>query len=487
MRRTIRQSVLMTAAALGVMSCGGGGGDSQLAGIDRLGVSSGSISGFGSIFVNGVEWNTNGAAITVDGSPGFESDLRIGQVVKVRGRRSADGTTGTADSVEFDNSVAGPIASRDLAAGSFVVLGQTVRVSADTEFDDSIPAGADGQRDLNDLAVDDVVEVSGYRDADDAIRATRVELRGGAGGLFQVKGTVSSLDASTFQIGSLVVNYASATLDDFGGDTLSNGDVVEVKGTFAANVFTATVVEREDVEGSESGDDREVEGYITRFVSPTDFDVAGIKVTTNSRTDYEGGTAADLALNVKVEVEGEVNAAGVLVADEIEIRVQPEDADVEIEGDIDAVNAAAGTVTLQGLDIIIKVNAVTRLKDESSAGLENFSLANLVTGDHIEVRAAEDGSTPSVENDVIATRLERRDARNEVSLEGAIQDENPPEFTVLGVRVVTDFADFYDDDDNSITAGEFFSAVGPGDVVKAKTDALGVSANILTADEVEIE
>ena len=66
-----------------VVACGGGGGGS-FAGIDRLGVTSGTITGFGSIFVNGVEYETgNGTTYLVDDSEGAETDLRVGQVVTI--------------------------------------------------------------------------------------------------------------------------------------------------------------------------------------------------------------------------------------------------------------------------------------------------------------------------------------------------------------------------------------------------------------------
>ena len=452
-------------------------------------MSSGAITGFGSIFVNGVEWETNSnTTITVDDNPGSESDLNVGQVVTVRGTLDAAGTSGTADAVEFDNSVEGPIVSISLASGSFDVLGQTVFVSADTGFDDSNPDIVnDGQRQLNDLQVGDVVEVSGYRDAVVAVQATYVEVRGGAGD-FEAMGIVTNLTASTFRIGTLTVSYTPQVLEGFGSDTLSDGDVVEVKGSsFAAGVLAATVVEREDDLSGESGEDSEVEGYITRFASPTDFEVAGVKVTTHSGTDFEGGTSTDLALDLKVEVEGEVNTVGVLVADKVQIRVQPEDADVELEGDVASVSVANGTLTLQGMDIIlVKVNAATLVEDESDADVEGFSLADVVVGDHVEIRGADDASMPS-DTDVIATRLERRNDNNEVKLQGAIQDVLEPDLTILGVTVRTDSAAFRDPEDNPISAGTFFSTVDVGDVVKAKTDALGVGANILTAEEVQLE
>ncbi len=472
------RTLVIAAIACGVVACGGGGGGGgSTAGIDRLGISSGTITGFGSIFVNGVEWRTSGAGISVDDGPGTEADLRLGQVVTVRGTLDANGAGGRAESIDFDNEVEGPIASIDAAAASFVVLGQVVLTSPDTVFDDSIVGGFAG------LAVGDEVEVSGYRDAAGAIRATRVEQHD-AGDDFEVKGVVSGLDpvAKTFLLGSLVVNYAGAVLEDFGSDTLGNGDFVEVEGDFAGGVLVADKVEREDDISGDAGDESEVEGYITRFVSLADFDVAGVRVTTNAGTEFEGGTAADLALDLKVEVEGEFNAAGVLVADEVEIRVQPDDADVEIAGAVTALQA--GGFAIQGVQV--KVTPTTLWKDDSNAALPTFSLADLRLGDYVEIRGAEDGSAAA--NDVIATRVERDDDDDESILRGPIQAENEPGLTVLGITIDTTGAVFRDEDDNPMSEAAFFAAVGVGDVVKAETDVPGAfNGNSFVAEEVEIE
>jgi hypothetical protein len=487
---TIRLGALAL-VALGVASCGGGGGGDGFAGIDRLGVSTGTVTGFGSIFVNGVEWETDGATITVDDDPGAESDLRVGQVVTVRGELNSAGTVGTADSVEFDNSLEGPVASIDLPAGTFVVLGQTVVTSAETQFDDSIPdRQPDGRRTLDDLAEDDVVEVSGYRDAAGAVRATRVAIRGGASIEYEVKGVVSGLNTgtTTFAIGTLQVNYAGATLEDFGSDTLSNGDFVEVEGTVAGNLLTASKVELEDDLGGDDGDEGELEGFITSFTSAASFEVNGVPVTTNSGTGYEGGTSANLGLNVKVEVEGEFNASGVLVADKVEFRIGGEDADVEVAGSVDTVNVGAGTFTIEGLDVVIRTDGATRFEDDSDddEGDGSFNLAELMAGDYVEVRGAEDASTGAA-NDVIAIRIERDDADDEVVLQGPIQAEAEPELTILGVTVATDFAQFRDEDGDTISEAAFFGAVGIGDVVKARAAPDNVVGNVMIADEVEIE
>ncbi len=474
--RALARALAMVAIAGGVVACGGGGGGST-AGIDRLGISSGTITGFGSIFVNGVEWRTSSAGISVDDGPGTEADLRLGQVVTVRGTLDADGKGGRADSIDFDNEVEGPITSVDAAAASFVVLGQLVLTSPDTIFDDDIAGGFAG------LAVDMPVEVSGHRDATGAIRAARVE-RHDAGDDFEVKGVVSGLDpvAKTFQLGSLVVNYAGAVLEDFGSDTLGNGDSVEVEGDVAGGVLVATKVEREDDLAGDDGDESEVEGYITRFVSPADFDVAGVRVTTNAGTEFEGGTAADLAPDLKVEVEGEFNTAGVLVADKVEIRVQPDDADVEVAGAVTALQA--GGFAIQG--VLVRVTPTTLWEDDSGAALGTFSLADLRVGDYVEIRGAEDGSAAA--NDVIATRVERDDDADEAVLRGPVQVEAEPDLTVLGITIDTSGAVFRDADENPMSEAAFFAAVGVGDVVKAETDVPGAfNGNSFVADEVEIE
>ena len=101
--------------------------------------------------------------------------------------------------------------------------------------------------------------------------------------------------------------------------------MVEVKGTtfLADGALVATRVHREDRDfDGRSGDESEVEGFVTRFSSATDFDVDGQKVATNASTAFVNGTAADLELNVKVEVEGKLDATDTLVAAKVVFKRQ---------------------------------------------------------------------------------------------------------------------------------------------------------------------
>ena len=473
-RRPARAIALLAAAL--VVACGGGGGGTgpdQVAGIDRGGrtISQGPINGFGSVIVNGVHYSTAGAIITIDGQPGTEAQLRVGQVVRVEGSVDANGTTGVARSISFDNDVEGTVQSIDLAAARFMVLGQTVQVGAATSFDDSIvPRGLDG------LRVGDRVEVSGLVAADGVIAATRVELSAATGAV-EVKGTASAVDtaARRLAINGLTVDYSAAALEGFAGGQPANGDLVEAQGTVnGSGVLAATRLERRSASllGT-TDDDADLDGLVTRFSSATDFDVAGQRVTTNAATRYEGGTAANLALDVNVEVEGGFDAAGRIVATKVEFRRA---SDVEFAGAVESVNLAANTLVLLG--VTVRVNALTRFEDQSDAEVEYFGLDDLRAGDYVEVRAYDDGTG------LLATLLERDDAQAAVELRGTASGVAAPDFLVAGVAVTTNAQTEYRDNNGvSITAAAFF-ATASGREVKVRGALAG---NVVLADRAELE
>ena len=461
-------------AAMALTACGGGGGE-QTAGIDARGnpvavgvVSKGTISGFGSIIVNGVRYDTSAAAFDIDGSDGVQSDLAVGDVVTIRGTVNDDGTSPTASSVTFDDAVEGPVQAIDTGASTITVLGQLVLIDADTSFDDSIsPASIAG------LAVDDIVEVSGFILADGSISATRIELKP-AGSEFEVTGVVTNLTATTFDINALTIDFSAAQLDNFPNGTPEVGQRVEAKGMSlgAGGELLATRVELKDANlGGNDGDLAEVEGFITRFVSATDFDVEGIPVTTTGSTAFVNGTSADLALNRKVEVEGSLNAAGVLVATEVELKLA---SFIRIEGRVDAVGAASVTI----FGVVINTNAVTRFEDKSSADLEIFNLSNVNVGDYLETRGYEDATG------VVATQVERDDFRGEVAIRAFVDSVSDPNFSIRSVPIETDAGtEFRDVNEQPITAGVFF-----GQALGRLVEANGAESNGgILADQVELE
>lgn len=468
-------------AALWLTGCGGGSGGpaGDFAGVDRPGapaIAFGAVTGFGSVIVNGVRYDTSKAAFRIDGRPGTQNELEVGDVVTVTGTVASGGLTGAADTVTFDDNVEGPIAAIDAAAGTLLVLGQTVIVDEDTSFDDSIrPASLAG------LAVGDVIEVSGLVASDGSIRATRIEQRTAAQEL-EITGVVASHDAAAkrFEINAQLVDYSAAMLADFPSGLIADGQLVEVKGTaVTAGVLAATRVElKARAVPADAGARGEVEGLVTRFVSAADFAVAGVPVDAGAQTAFTGGTAADLGLDVKVEVEGTVGANGVLAAAKINIR---RDAGLRLAAQVDSVNATAGSFVMLG--ITVHVDALTRIEDKSSIALRPFSLANLSQGDYVEVRGVPQAAGSG---EVLALRFERENFDTRVELRGAVQTVAAPAFSVLSVQVATGPATvFRAPGGASLTAAQFFAQAATGAVVDVK--GLEIASKAIQASEIQLE
>lgn len=465
-------AVLATAVVLAA-GCGGGGGGGGSGSTAASGVTTGTITGFGSVIINGVRYRTSGSTeFEIDDSPGGQADLAVGKQVTIRWTSDDGGRTRDAVRVKYDDTVEGAITAIDPAAGTLVVLGQLVQTGPDTSFDDDIPG-----RDLAGLAVGERVEVSGIVDAAGVIQATRIE-RDDDADEFEIRGIVSGLDpvARTFVINGLTIDYSGVTAPA----GLVDGAFVEVEGVdFDAGTVTLVAAKVELEDDDDGAGEVKVEGFVTRFVSATDFDVNGRPVTTTAGTRYDDGVAGDLALNVRLEVEGVIDAGGVLVAREVDFEDGDDDdaGRAEIEDVITAI-PAAGTIVAGG--VTIRLTSRTRFEDHSDDDDQFLNAAALQVGDYVEVKGR-----VATGNEVEATRLDRDEVEDDASLRGPVTAIAAPNLSILGVEVVTDGStDFEDGDDNDVSSAQFFAGLAVGEAVKAKFD-LGVEPRV--AREVELE
>ena len=311
------------------MSAGGG--------IDGTGImSAGVVSAFGSIVVNGTEFDTSKAAIIINGEElGVGDDfilgnIEIGMVVTVEGKVSKDGTRVTADRVVYNDNVVGPVESIsdiDATTKEVVVLGQTVIVNVITKFKETT---------FDTLAPGDVVEVSGYLDDNRAIRATFLEKKGDITSIleYEVTGFVENLDADlkTFMVNGLAVDYYSIA-DNLPQGVPAADFFVEVGGQLAAGgEMIASKIELGDQLDGEDGDTFEIMGYVTEIISDTDiieFKVGNQVVHVDPDIVlFVDGTSADIVPGVKLEAEGSLEG-GILYADEVEFWKPNQ---IEVEG-----------------------------------------------------------------------------------------------------------------------------------------------------------
>ena len=311
---------IFVTAVLGVLlaACGPAS-PPQTAGIDRGGVGSGPITSLGSIWVNGVRYTTNNADVYINGELSTDSNLAVGQVVVVEASIPDSGLA-IGEAVVYESNLQGPTSAIDVLNSRFVALGQTVIADSRTSFGPGITPA-----DLSGLALDDVVEISGLVETSGLVRATRIERETDIGYQIQLSGTVTDLVSGlSFKIGDQLIDYSGASsVEGFPGGLLSDDDKVRVVGdVFGASgeILATSVGYRGDTVLTEVGDEGEVEGLITDFVSPFSFHLAGFDIVTNAQTDYSGGTAADLANNIRIEVEGAFDSSGSLIAEQIEFR-----------------------------------------------------------------------------------------------------------------------------------------------------------------------
>jgi hypothetical protein len=465
---------------------GGGGGDPSI-GIDRSGMFYAELTAFGSIVVGGVRYDTSGAAITVEGQPATQSALDVGDVVLVTGSVKDDGVTGVAERVIADDILEGAVESIDLSTGQFTVLAQTVVVTPDTIFADDFSL-----RTLEGLSPGDIVEIAGFI-GDGRIIATRVERDTANDGL-EVAGFVTSLDsnARTFRINDLVVDYSGAAIDDdFPGGAPATGDLVEAEGVrFENGTLFATKLEfwgnrpRIVCDGFDDGDDNdecdiELEGYVSAIASASSFALNGVPVLINSGTSFEDGTAADIVLNARLEVDGFINADGVVVATAVDF--EDDERPIEIEARVQAVDFANGVVTLLG--IRVQLTSRTRFEDFSSALAFPFRADDISVGDYLEIIGVPSEDTAV---DVIATKVEREDDDdNTVSLQGFVESLAQPDLGILGVTVQTTVGTEFELGDDEVSQAEFFGTIQVGQLVRA--DGTQVGDRAILADKAELE
>ena len=472
--------------SLTLAACGSSGGSGDTTPVPPSATAKsavGIITGFGSVYVNGVEYDTNGASYDVDdASASDDSALAVGMVVKVQGSVNADGRTGSASSVSYDDEVEGLVEdlapdAADPSIKTFTVMNTMVRVHQNsTNFDGEDDAAFSFDTIMN----NDNVEVSGEYDGDILV-ASYVEKQDSADDDFEAKGTVTEYDdADSFVLvlknGSVldVTLAAGAEIPSVG---IANDQYVEVEGTIPDPIgfpdsILVTKVELEDGDhfGDDDDDEVEVKGMLNYDADTETWSVRDVMIAFSDNTEYKPESFMDSiadgsAAGLTVEVEG-FYLNEVLQVDEIE----PEEDELEFKGDATVLGSTGprdGTVQLSfgmamgTVDVI--VNSETMFRDDEA--MNHFDLDSITDGAKVEIEArwADDGS-------VIASSLHLEDDMG-YEIKGPLDAIDDVSLTVLNVTF-------------SLNENTFFENGVPvaGDYVEVEDeDADGY------ADSVEIE
>lgn len=429
-----RRLFITALLSVSILSCGGESIVS--AGISGTGIVLGVITGFGSIFVNGVEYDVAGADFDInDNTNTDDSALQVGMVVRLVASDNGDGT-GVATQVVYDELITGPVVSvpvspvnGDASKKSLEILGMTVII-------DSTSTSFGGGAGFDTVAVDDVLEVSGFADGN-FIYATRVESKGTLTPnvtAVEIHGQVSNLDSPTpqrFEIAGISVDYSAAAFKDL-ASALSNGQFVEVQGTFINSTsILATAIEGEDdnhqqVIQSATGQ-VSLQGYITSFTNTSEFSVNGINVDLDIST-VPAEVLNALGIGVEVEVRGAIDSE-ILMADSIQLR----QGDFEFEAQLKSVSVASSSLGIgfQNIsgEITLKVDSFSQMVDDStglSLGLDELTSR---IGQEVRIKAR------ASKGELYITTLKRKDV-HEYEIQSTLSATNQgSDVTVFGLTI----------------------------------------------------
>ncbi len=156
----------------------------------------GTITGFGSIFINGLELHYTDS-LPVNSIDGVIAprNFAVGQVVAVE----AETRNGRlfAQNAEIKIPVAGRINETDSQGGRVKVFDQWIKLAEDTRFHDTTNQSTD-------LKTGDYITVSGFQRPDGLIGATRIERRSNGPG--SVTGQITAIDDHGFTVGNVRVD-----------------------------------------------------------------------------------------------------------------------------------------------------------------------------------------------------------------------------------------------------------------------------------------
>lgn len=345
---TRRTALLGIAGAVAeIAGCGGGG--TGVAGLSSGGTgsfTSGTITGFGSIIVNGIRYNNDTATVlTSDDSVSSNPALQLGMVVNIEGSAvtPASNTSGlptaTAYRITYGSEWIGPVSNR--ATKTFEILGHTVDVLATTLFGGVV-------QQLSDLRDTHFVEVYGYVDqVDGHIQASRIDVSTVQPSAYKLSGAITQINqvSGTASLGQTAISWSVPAVLPSG---LSSGDFVRVvlDPSPVGAVWTASRIQQMSSPLSRLSADHdyeaEIHGSITAYQSSANFVVNGIPV--NASAAQMTGT---LAVGVQVEVEGSIRS-GQLVATKVAVKTvsQVEVQEFEFYGVIS--NVTAQTFVVRG-------------------------------------------------------------------------------------------------------------------------------------------
>lgn len=331
---TLRRLAAISTLIL-LAGCGGGGPLAQNGGVGSggTGISWGSVTGFGSLLVDGATYSS-ATGNYLAGTETTESSAETAQSVDLGNQLQISlDSEGKPQTVRIDAALVGPANTLDLALGRFVINGVSVRTNTDRSAGPvTYYSGLDGFGSGLDGAMLEVHGVHGVDGANrDYIQATLVRQIASSTRLRRTTGRIEALDAGAreFRIGGMLIGYDPAASILPAGAALVEGAVVNVWSSNPASGgrLDASVIRVRSLQGL-SGSAR-VSGIVSALAGNR-FTLAGVPVDAGHQA--LAATLAGLVNGDYVVAAGTISGSELVATELITARSRPQA--VELRGTV---------------------------------------------------------------------------------------------------------------------------------------------------------
>lgn len=436
-------------------------------------IKTGTITGFGSIYIDGKRYITDNAAVTTNGNTGRSiTDLSVGMRVSLLVNESNDGSDSEATQVSYERDIEGQVVSIDRNNNLINVAGTAIAYNNLTHF-----IGVSESS----LRVGERIEASGIVNQQGQYIASYIEIDNDESndGQEYTIGFISNLDVNnqTFELNSLTVNFAEAI-----GDTPSAGALVKVAGQVVNGVFTASYI---DIEGQEDyrqwEDDAlnrlEIHGIITAL-SPdnTTLSINGVVYNIAENVVLEGTSSLIVNDLVEIYVNTDTNTIT-----KIELENEQYRLDGKVKGTISEIDSNAKTITVNG--VLYAIVASSRFEDDND---QFIRFEQLSVNDKVEVVFVIDS-----QGQRLIQRLEREsddEFQEEWELEGPIQnvDDQLQRFSLNGVEIQVNNQMRLFVDDTLVMITPFFAALTASSNLEVEVEGQFINGEFVVT-EIEVE
>lgn len=361
-----------------------------------------------------------------------------------------------------------------LETESLIVNGITILVN-----DETVILDKDGLSiDYSELNLGERVMVLANREENGDLVARTIRLRGGIGENIEIRGVIQELTDSTLVLAGKEFDVDMNTeILDADGDPIQFSDLkvgflVEVHAAVQNDgSLLATRIKIEDEDGE---DEVEFTGTI-EVLAENLIIVDGISFLVDGMTeilddDNDPISFDDLEVGMLVQIRGEHDGTGILIATRIKIEDELDDDEVQLTGVVTAVQESA--VVVSGVEFQVDDNTVILDEENNPIGLSDVRIGFVV-----EVRA-------DVVDDVrVATEIKIEDRfENVIVITGVIEEIGEESLTVAALEfMITEETEIRDEDGQNIT----FQDLEKGMIVEVRAEIVDGGGIIATRIQVE--